>query len=270
MVFPLIVKDQMGFTHHFKQYPQRIVSLVPSQTELLIDLGLKDRLVGRTKFCIHPKQILASIPSVGGTKNFHLDRIKTINPDLIIGNKEENDQTLIEKLKLDYTVWMSDIENMTDALKMIVQVGEITGFQDKSNEIVGEIEKEISRINHISNKISKSQSPSCIYLIWKDPWIAVGHSTFIHNMLELCHFNNVASHLARYPEISMQEMQLLKPDYIFLSSEPYPFKEKNVVELQKIFHDSKIVLVDGEMFSWYGSRLMKSLPYFQELINELP
>jgi ABC-type Fe3+-hydroxamate transport system substrate-binding protein len=253
-----IFSDQLGDKIILHAVPQRIVSLVPSQTELLYDLGLDREVVGITKFCVHPSHWLKEKNIVGGTKTFNLDVIEELNPDLIIGNKEENEKKLIEELKKKYTVWMSDIITLPDAFNMIRGVGEITGKINASYSIIKSIET--SFIN-LKPKLPKK----VLYLIWKDPWMAAGTETFIDTMLRRIGLTNCLEHLSRYPQLTTEEIAELDPQYVFLSSEPYPFKEKHKQELSDIFPNARIMLVDGEMFSWYGSRLRLASGYFNSL-----
>lgn len=238
----------------------RIVSLVPSQTELLVDLGLRDKLVGITKFCVHPKVLKKEVQLIGGTKNVKVDLVKTLDPDLVIGNKEENNQTDIEALEEILPTWMSDIFNLHDALEMIRKLGEITGTSEKAEEIVSKIRENFSRLENL-----KKTDKTVLYLIWKNPYIAVGPNTFIDTMITTLGFENVMQ-TERYPEVEMTD---LNPDLIFLSSEPFPFKEKHMEELQNQFPAGKVVLVDGEYFSWYGSRLVHAPAYFEDLLNQI-
>jgi len=235
----------------------RIVSLVPSQTELLVDLGLKDRLVGITKFCVHPKELRKEIQLIGGTKNVKVKLVESLNPDLIIGNKEENNQADIEALEQHLPTWMSDIFNLEDSLEMIERVGEITGTQIRAAEIISEIQHNFSKL------VPSNENKSVLYLIWKNPYLAAGTDTFIDSMLTRLGFKNALSE-ARYPEVDLKNVN---PDLIFLSSEPFPFKEKHIEELQVQFPHSRVVLVDGEFFSWYGSRLIDAPRYFNKLLN---
>ncbi len=252
--------DQMQRTVEVNSTVLRIVSLVPSQTELLVDLGLREKLVGVTKFCIHPSGLKKEVQVIGGTKNAKIDLIKSLNPDLIIGNKEENTQADIEQLEKDFPVWMSDIFNLADALEMLEQIGKLTGTQQKAKELRTAIETNFRQLNAL-----KATGKSVLYLIWKDPYIAAGKNTFIDSMLETLGFEN-AMKAERYPEVNLET---INPDLIFLSSEPYPFKEKHIEALQNQFPESQVVLVDGEYFSWYGSRLVGAPAYFLELLDSI-
>jgi len=248
--------------------PKRIISLVPSQTEFLYDIGLADRIVGQTVFCVHPREKFAKAIKVGGTKKVKYDVIAGLKPDLIICNKEENTQEIVETLSSTYPVWVSDIKTVEDACRMMVALGEVVsgkGDQDFS-----------ARAKDIADKVRKSFSEllpgpahTCLYLIWKDPYMAAGKDTFIDCMLESAGFSNVLPEGSRYPELSMNEIEALQPEYILLSSEPYPFREKHMAELSSKLPRTKVALVDGEFFSWYGSRLLNSRNYFKELRGSL-
>jgi ABC-type Fe3+-hydroxamate transport system substrate-binding protein len=256
-----LVYDQLQQPVNIPTQAQRIVSLVPSQTELLYDLGLDREVVGITKFCIHPADWRKRKTIIGGTKQFDLEAIHKLKPDLIIGNKEENYQEGIETLMRDYPVWMSDIYKLDDAFMMIEQVGMLTDKHERAGQLVQEIKEQFSTIKTFNRQ-------QVLYLIWRKPWMAAGQNTFINNMLTLSGLVNCVT-VDRYPELSTALIEQLNPDFIFLSSEPYPFKEKHKDELQRIFPDAKAILVDGEMFSWYGSRLLKFPSYLHSLIQNL-
>lgn len=250
----------MGRTVHVPETVRRIVSLVPSQTELLIDLGLENVLAGITKFCVHPEGLKRRIPLVGGTKTVHEEAVRRLAPDLIIGNKEENLQSDIENLEKSFPVWMSDIHNLDEALEMIVRIGALTGTEEKAQEIRSAVLSEFTSLPPIP-----PHRPSVLYLIWRKPYMAAGTGTFIDDMLRRCGLQNCIQE-SRYPEF---DQKTVHPEMILLSSEPYPFKEKHTEELQEMYPDAKIYLVDGEFFSWYGSRLLKAPAYFRELIEQL-
>jgi ABC-type Fe3+-hydroxamate transport system substrate-binding protein len=253
-----IFTDQMGNRVSISFPPQRIVSLVPSQTELLFDLGLEEQVVGITKFCIHPGHWRNTKTIIGGTKKFDIDLIRSLQPDLIIANKEENYPEGIHTLAAQYPVWTSDIITLTDALNMIRQVGQITNTSFRSDTIAGEVES-------LFAKLTRLPSLRTLYLIWKSPWMAAAPGTFIHEMMRLSGLENCFTTQTRYPELNTEQLVRLNPELILLSSEPYPFKEKHIEELQFLCPQAKILLVDGEMFSWYGSRLLKFPEYLESL-----
>ena len=257
----MLFTDHVNHTIELSTYPKRIVSLVPSQSELLWDLGLRKELTGITKFCIHPKELFHSVERVGGTKTLNIEKIRKLNPDLIIGNKEENEQSQIEALQKEFPVWMSDIYNLNDALLTINAIGELTNTKVKSDEIARSIEESFTGL--------KKADATVLYLIWKDPYMAAGKATFIGDLLTRLGMKNVIKDIdSRYPQLVIENIQSLAPEFIFLSSEPYPFKQKHIKELQSELPNTKIILVDGELFSWYGSRLLKSVAYFNQLISE--
>ena len=262
------ITDQIGREVTVPNSPKRIISLVPSQTELLYDLGLSDEVVGQTLFCIHPAEMRDLKPLVGGTKNVKIDRVDALNPDLIIANKEENDKAQIEALMKKYPVWVSNIKTLDDALQMVKQVGLIVNKSKEADLIADSIHHSFNGFKN--NPTNSIKGKSVLYLIWRKPWMCAGNDNFINEMLLSMGLLNITTKkMGRYPELSNQEITSLNPDFIFLSSEPYPFKEKHVDELQQICPKSKIVLVDGELFSWYGSRLQHSVNYFNKLIEQL-
>lgn len=249
--------DQMNRKVQIDFPPKRIVSLVPSQTELLFDLGLSKQLVGITKFCIHPEEVYRTKRRVGGTKTVSLDVVKELQPDLIIANKEENQQEQIEELMQLYPVWISDISTFTEAMEMISLLGSITDKQSASLLLRQEIDLAWS-------KLKPRKKERIIYLIWQDPIMVAGLETFIDNILHLAGFQNLIKQ-TRYPEMTLDDLQSLAPDRLFLSSEPYPFKEKHLKAFQRQLPHTKVQLVDGELFSWYGSRLKCVPPYLNSL-----
>jgi len=242
----------------------RIVSLVPSLTELLIDLGLENQVVGRTKFCIHPNEIVKSIPKIGGTKNVNLEAVTQLNPDLIIANKEENTKEDILALESICPIHITEISNFTESISAIQEIGKLTNRTTEANELINEINYNFKNLDQISNS-----NKSVCYLIWKDPLMTIGHDTFIHDMLDKCGLINIFGDQNRYPTIDTKDILDKNPDYIFLSSEPFPFKEKHIQEFKKTFPNSKTVLVDGEYFSWYGSRMKSAPTYFNSLLKTI-
>ena len=243
-------------------HPQRIISLVPSQTKLLFDLGLDEEIVGVTRFCIHPGNKVSEKTRVGGTKDFDIDKIKSLNPDLIIGNKEENYEEGIAELKKHYPVWMSDINILEDAYEMMKAVGEMTGKQEEASGIIKEIHSGFDKLS-----ISNSQMPikSCAYFIWRRPYMVAASGTFIDHMLGVLGVRNVFGGLSRYPAVTAEEIAARKPDFIFLSSEPYSFTDRHKAEFRKICPEARIVIVNGLLFSWYGSHLRYTPAYFGDL-----
>lgn len=253
----------MNNTIRLGDKPCRIISLVPSQTELLSSLGLDIEVVGISKFCIHPKKWFQSKERIGGTKSVNIEHVRSLNPDLIIGNKEENSIEDINQLKEIAPVWMSDIYTVDDSIEMINSIAEITGKSLEGNLLIDQIKSSFKKLEEFISSVDFS-GKSALYFIWDEPSMVAGRKTFIDNLLEKCGFSNATS-IERYPVVE----ELVSPDFVFLSSEPFPFKEKHISIYQQAYPNSKIVLVDGEMFSWYGSRLKSAPDYFIKLIKSL-
>ena len=257
------IQDQLNREIEIPEKPERIVSLVPSQTELLVDMDLKNAISGITKFCVHPIGLRKEKKVVGGTKQVNYDKIRKLKPDLILCNKEENTQEMVGELTKIAPVHVSDVKDLKDSLQLIMQYGEIFQVEEKALSIRKEIEAQWEQFQAF---IEKQPRRSAAYLIWKNPWMVAGGDTFIDYLLDLNHFENVfRKEKSRYPEIELSTLKTKNTQLILLSTEPFPFKNKHKEELQAKLPEQKIVIVDGEFFSWYGSRLVKAFTYFKEL-----
>ncbi|MFP4025407.1 MAG: ABC transporter substrate-binding protein [Thiohalospira sp.] len=258
----MIFKDQTGRNIFIKENPKKIISLVPSITELLFDLGLEHEIYGITEYCIHPKEKVQTKTKIGGPKNINIALILSKNPDLIIASKEENEKQQVESLMEYSNVYVCDIKSLNDAITMIRDVGIITNKKEKAENIIRNIKN-----NFGSLKISPSKRKSVAYLIWENPYMTINNDTFINHMLFLGGFENVFAYKKdRYPKISLQEIRAHNPDFIFLSTEPYLFTDIHVNQFKEAFPNTNIKLVNGEIFSWYGSHLIKVPDYFKHLL----
>jgi ABC-type Fe3+-hydroxamate transport system substrate-binding protein len=260
------VEDQLGNQVTFNYPPKRIISVVPSQTELLFDLGLDEEVIGITKFCIHPIEKFASRAKVGGTKKLLIEKIRALAPDLIIGNKEENTKEEIEMLMAEFPVWMSDINNLEDAVLAIGQIGALVNREPEAAYLTHLIHAGFTDLQALA--LQKNIKHKVAYLIWKDPFLFAGRNTFIDDILRKIGLPNVVEQ-SRYPSLALSELKDANCELVLLSSEPYPFKQKHIQEIQSVMPNAKIMLVDGEMFSWYGSRLVKAINYLFHLQDEL-
>lgn len=240
----------------------RIISLVPSQTELLYHLGLDEEVTGITKFCVHPQKWFREKTRIGGTKNINIEKIKSLHPDLVIANKEENVKEQVEALTNFTHVFTSDISTLNDALNMIISVGNLVNKEVRAKEIAEEINDKFSELEK-----SVPQKIPAAYLIWQKPYMAAGGETFINEMMHYCGFDNVFKKMYRYPEITVGEIMQSGCKLVLLSSEPYPFKQKHIEALKPMLPGKNIILVDGELFSWYGSRLLLSPEYFKMIMQ---
>lgn len=239
--------------------PKRIVSLVPSQTELLHDLGLEEEVVGITKFCVHPNEWFRTKKRVGGTKTVHIDIVKALQPDLILANKEENTREQIQELATLFPTWVSNIQTVAEGLQMIQAVGALTGREEKAASLAKEIADAFS-------SISKAVIPRKVaYFIWRNPWMCAGGDTFISDMIAHAGWQNALADKTRYPEIKLEDLKDKGVDLVLLSSEPYPFKEAHIAEIKAVLPHAEVKLADGEMMSWYGSRMKLAAGYINSL-----
>lgn len=261
------MKDQLNRDIEITTTPKRIISLVPSQTELLYDLGLEDSIVGITKFCAHPFHFKSTKKNVGGTKTIKIDEIKALKPDIILCNKEENTKEIVEICSQVCTVHISDIFTIEDCLELINQYGLLFNKRTEALKISDKIQ---FNLNDFRAYIKDKPILKVAYFIWRKPWMVAANKTFINYLLTLNNYKNIYENLERYPEVDITRIQHEgDPELIFLSSEPYPFKDKHAFETGRVAHHSKTIFVDGEYFSWYGSRLVKAFDYFKKLRNRL-
>jgi len=255
------LEDQIGTIHTFENTPKRIVSLVPSQTELLFDLGQEAKIVGITKFCVHPFHFKSTKKIIGGTKKVHFEKIRLLQPDVIIANKEENTKEIVEELSKICPVWVTDIVTFEDNLKMISDFGKLLDCRTESQKWTDKIE---FAYRDFQQFIKDKPFKKVAYFIWAKPYMVAGNDTFINEMLKLNNFQNIYQDKGRYPEIELKKIRLEgDPDCVFLSSEPFPFTDEHAFEIGRFTHHAKTVFVDGEMFSWYGTRLVKAFEYFK-------
>jgi len=247
-----ICYDQLDRKITMDNRPLKIVSLVPSQTELLYDLGLDEEVIGITKFCIHPKSWFVKKKKIGGTKKVNIEKIKLLNPDLILANKEENTKSDIEALENIAPVWISDIKTILDAYDMIEKIGALVHKIEEAKKLVSEIKAVLTAIAKPENE------KIALYVIWREPIMVAARDTFIDSMLRHLGYENAAKNWSRYPVLTAEQISSLEPELIFLSSEPFPFRHKHVQEFRSMFPKSKVLIVDGELFSWYGSRMLRT------------
>ena len=251
------IQDHIGRTVELKKPPKRIISLVPSQTELLVDLGLADSIVGITHYCVQPPGLKELKTSVGGTKKVNLNKLRALEPDLILCNKEENTREMVESLQKIAPVHVSDIGTLNEAYDLIRDYGQIFDRIQLANTMVGAIKKKVQTLKEL---VEKGTRRRVAYFIWNKPIMVAGKDTFIDEMLKLNGFDNVFK-MNRYPETDLEELKKLDIELCLLSSEPFPFEEKHVPLFQQVAQEVQIV--DGEYFSWYGSRLLKAMDYFK-------
>jgi len=252
--------DQTGQLVELNNFPpKRIVSLVPSQTELLHALGLENEVVGTTKFCVHPKEWHKNKTKVGGTKDAKIEKILALSPDLVIVNKEENTLEIVQEIKAhNIPVYITNVNNLQSAIEMILELGKLTNTLGAANTIT-------NNISDSFNNLLVEPHKTFAYLIWEKPIMIAANNTYIDSILETAGFKNVFKKLNRYPEITLEQLKASEPEYLFLSSEPFPYKQKHLVFYQDLLPKTKVKIIDGELISWYGSRLQKTAQYLTTL-----
>jgi ABC-type Fe3+-hydroxamate transport system substrate-binding protein len=234
----------------------RIVSLVPSITELLCDLDLSDQLVGRTGFCIHPWETVKTIPKVGGTKDLKFDRIRELEPTHVVVNIDENRKEDAEALAefIPYVVVTHPLAPR-DNLDLYRQMGREFDREAEAEELCGRFEAALARVD-------ERPEEKVLYLIWRDPWMTISPETYISQTLGLFNWKTVpAATDERYPQVDLGAVEV---DRVLLSSEPFHFKEHHVAEVEELVPGAKVSLIDGEMTSWYGSRAITGVDYLRE------
>lgn len=256
----MALRDAAGTLHARAGLDARVVSLVPSITELVCDLGLAGRLVGRTGFCIHPKQTLRGIAKVGGTKTVDVEKVRALRPTHVILNIDENERPLAEALAefvphLIVTHPLAPLDN----LALFRLIGGIFGCEQLAETLA-------ARFLAAHDALTSQAHPqrNVLYLIWKDPWMTVARDTYVSRTLALAGLNTLPSQAtARYPEFSLEDAWVAQADLVLLSTEPYMFRSKHLEELEclPVFAGKRVHLIDGEMTSWYGSRAIEGLVY---------
>jgi len=236
----------------------RIVSLVPSITELLCDLGLAPQLVGRTGFCIHPADLVRDIPKVGGTKDVNIEKIRKLAPTHLVVNIDENEKPAVDKLAqfVPNIVVTHPIEPR-DNLALVQLMGGVFCAQEKADAWCQAFEAELAQVK-------PGRPQRVLYCIWKDPWMTVSRDTYIARMLALIGWSIPDIGQVRYPSFEWSDALVRDVDQVLLSSEPYRFTEEHVDALERQI-GKPVQLVDGEMMSWYGSRALQGIRYLKGL-----
>jgi len=257
--------DARGVTIRLDHAPQRIVSLVPSQTELLAYLDLEEQVVGVTRFCERPEHWRSEKTIVGGTKEVDVDVVQELQPDLILANHEENTAEDVAALEDLAATFVTEVRTVEDALQMIRTVGTLTETSDQTSTLVGQI---ISRFDNLP-EFAPLQA---VYFIWRDPYMTVGGDTFIHDIMRWGGFENVYGTETRYPEVALDELDDDAIDVVLCSTEPFPFHQKDsfTADIEDALPNTQIEIVDGQPFSWYGPRLLDTPAYLKELRERLP
>ena len=259
--------DAAGQAHPAHNGPARIVSLVPSLTELVCDLGLVDQLVGRTGFCIHPKDVLRRVPKVGGTKDVNLERLRELAPTHVIVNIDENRRECAEEIaRFVPRVIVTHPCSPEDNLDVYRLLGGIFGRQAEAAALASDLRAALDEARQAGASLPREK---VLYLIWREPWMTVARSTYISATLAAVGWDSWPSVAEpRYPAFEWDAPWLAEVDRVLLSSEPYRFRERHLAEVEAAA-GRPACLVDGEMASWYGSRAAAGLRYLAALRRKL-
>lgn len=258
------VVDCLGREITLPKNISRIVSLVPSISELIYDLNVEDKLVGVTKFCVHPKYFQIEKTVIGGVQDFDIEKIKELNPDVVFASKDENFEDEIAELEKFVPVYVTDVKNINEAKQMISNFGDLLNRRNEATKILMKIDLQLSDLSKITDDLLYR---SGAYLVWNEPWVAAGKETFVDSMLKLIKVDNVFSNLnERYPMVTGANIHLGNPDIVMLPTEPFKFEDQQAMEISAHTHDAATFFVDGEVFAWYGSRLVKSIDQLKLLV----
>ena len=265
--------------------PLRIVSLVPSVTELIADLGLAPYLVGRTGFCIHPAYLMESVAKVGGTKAVNIDKIRALAPTHVVVNVDENEKPTIDLLRqwvphIVVTHPCAPVDNLALVDQLLAAFSPVLAPEPQVLQAVcahaDSLKQQLNqRLGKLQAEHAQRQPEQVLYLIWRDPWMTVAQDTYISRMLELINWQSLPAvdggdgvqtpGATRYPVLRGDEPWLAQVQRVLLSSEPYSFKDEHLNEVQNWLPHAAVQLVDGEMLSWYGSRAVPGLDYLAAL-----
>ena len=266
------VTDARGTAIGLSHPPRRIISLVPSTTESVHALGAGDHLVGVTRYCVLPPEARAKTSLVGGTKNPRIDVIRGLKPDLILANKEENREQDVRELETMAPVYVAFPRDITSALEELRKLGDLLRCDDTARKLVEGLDRARTNLR----RQSRTQAPfRFLYLIWQKPYMAAGTTTFIEALIREAGGRNVIDPEAgRYPQLTVAEIEELRPDVVLFSSEPFPFEAKHATEFLSATSDpsslkGRTLLVDGQLLSWHGARLREGIPYLTDLAHEI-
>lgn len=256
------IVDHLDRTVTYSFPPKKVISLAPAITDTMYSLGLEKEIVGRTRFCIHPHDKVEQALNIGGTKDIKLDRIHQLKPDLIIAEKEENTKEIVEELEQHYPVFVFEVQTVDDAFRMIDDLGHIVDRQEEATRLIEKIKALFIEIPHAKGK-------RVAYVIWKRPYMVVGKHTYIQSLLEKMGFINPFSTFeGRYPVVTECDLKDAHLDYLFLATEPYPFRQKDIAPMADLLPGVQSMIVDGEMF-WYGVKMIEAVPYFKRAFTDL-
>jgi ABC-type Fe3+-hydroxamate transport system substrate-binding protein len=263
--------DASGVAVELPRPPRRIVSLIPSTTEILCALGLGDALVGVTVYCVEPRDVVRGKTRIGGEKDPDLARIRALEPDLVVANVEENRREDIDQLRAwSIPVWVTYPRTVVAGIRLIGELGEVTGAGTRAREMLRDLEPLYARVE----RATADRSPVAVfYPIWRGPYMTINGDTYIHDMLRVCGGRNIfADRPERYPTVTLDDVAARRPEVILLPDEPFRFRRAHLADFAAYaevpaVRDGRIHLVDGKPFSWHGPRIAEALRTLPGLIE---
>jgi ABC-type Fe3+-hydroxamate transport system substrate-binding protein len=263
--------DASGVALELLHPPRRIVSLIPSTTETLCALGLADALVGVTVYCVEPRDVVRTKKRIGGEKDPDLDAIRTLRPDLVIANVEENLREHVDALRASgIPVWVTFPRTVREAIRMIRELGEVTATRDRAGALADELDR---LYDSVAAAVATRSPVSVFYAVWRGPYMTIGRDTYIHDMLRVCGGRNVFDdRVERYPVVTLDEVAARRPDVVLLPDEPFRFRRSHVGDFASYtdvpaVRAGRIHLVDGKPFSWHGPRIADALRTLPALLR---
>jgi len=256
--------DASGVGLQSSHAPRRIVSLIPSTTETLCALGLADALVGITVYCREPTALLREKTRIGGEKDPDLEKIRALTPDLVIANVEENHAEHVATLRAwGIPVWVTYPRTVADGIKMVRELGAVTGTAARAADIADELDELYAAAR--ARLVGRAPVP-VFYAIWREPYMTIGHDTYVHDMLRVCGGANVfADRPDRYPTVTLDEIAARRPAVILLPDEPFRFRPRHARDFEA--SQARVHLVDGKPFSWHGPRIAEALRTIPQLLG---
>lgn len=248
--------DHVGRTIEIAISPKRIISLCPAITTTLFSIGLDKEIIGRTRYCLFPENKVEQLEVVGGTKDINLEKIRTLNPDLIIAEKEENTEEIVLQLEKEFPVYVFEVQSIEDNDRMIQDLGQLTNKETASARLREQILQALGSLPNLQGK-------KVAYMIWQNPFMVVGDDTYINALLGAMNLVNPFTAVeGRYPVVTLEDLQQMDLDYLLLATEPFRFKERHVEKMASLLTTVQVSLIDGEMF-WYGVNMIDGANYLK-------
>lgn len=256
----ITILDHLGRQVVLPKKPQRIISICPAITSTLFEIGAGETVIGRTEYCIFPKDQVEVVPVIGGTKQVDFEKIRQLKPDLILAEKEENTKVIVKTLEKEFPVFVFEVQSLEENERFITDLGKLTKQEEQAAHLLENVKQAFQGIPNFSNE-------TAAYMIWQEPYMVVGHNTYINSVLKTLGFiNPFTDRKSRYPIIQLEDIVQANLQYLLLASEPFHFTEEHRNYFSNILPNTTVLNVDGEMF-WYGSNSVPGFQYIQQLFE---